>query len=113
MEIKWVKDSVVEKIASGRGRKANGPSLVLASLVKELEKNPNKWAEFPMKLASASSTREWKKKYKNLEVRTTGGNALGKDAPGKKNWTVYVRVTKAVTTKRAYNKTGKYSKAAK
>lgn len=113
MEIKWVKDSVVEKIASGRGRKVNGPSLVLASIITELEKNPNRWAELPIKVPSASSTREWKKKYKNLEVRTTGGNSLAKDAPGKKNWTVYVRVTKSVTSKRAYNKTGKYSKAAK
>ena len=110
MEIKWVKDSVVDRIKAGK--KANsGASALFKDMLVELRKRPNSWAEFPVKLAHATTARQWLEKHKNVEIKVTGGNGLPKADPNKKDWTVYVRVVSASDKpKRAYNKTGKYSK---
>jgi hypothetical protein len=85
MKIKFVEDTVV---AQGRGRKAQHD---FAAFIEELYKFPNQWAEFPEKVSFASSAYRISEQFKDIEVVCQGGNALAKDNPNKKLWTVYLR----------------------
>jgi hypothetical protein len=85
MKIKFVEDTVVSQ---GRGRKAKHD---FAGFIEELYKFPNQWAEFPEKVSFASLGYRVAEQFKDIEVVCQGGNALAKNNPDKKLWTVYIR----------------------
>lgn len=86
MKLKFVSDEEIEAIRPGMYSKINW-----ASFIEELYKHPNQWAEFPEKINNAASAYNVKEKYKEIEVKITGGNALPLDHPDKRQWTVYLR----------------------
>ena len=88
MQLKFVEDSIVEELTS-RGRRHD--RLPWAQFIEELYKHPNRWAEFPHKINATASAYANINKFKNIEVRVTGGNNLGKNHPDKKQWTVFLR----------------------
>lgn len=88
MELKFVEDSIVQELTS-RGRR--GHNLPWAEFIEELYKHPNRWAEFPHKVNASASAYVNIERFKNIEVRLTGGNNLRKTHPDKKQWTVFLR----------------------
>ena len=88
MEIKFVEDDIVEML-TGRGRR--GQNLPWSEFIEELYKHPDRWAEFPHKVNSSATAYVHIEKFKNIEVRLTGGNNLAKTHPDKKQWTVFMK----------------------
>lgn len=88
MNIKWVDDEVINNIKRG-----NKESLIpqFEKFLAELKKNPNRWAEYPEKIASQPWVVKMGKRYAGLETKVTGGNSLRLDDPNKKLWTAYFR----------------------
>jgi hypothetical protein len=85
MEIKFVTE---EEIAQKRGRKEKYP---WAEFVEELYKYPNRWAEFPMRISNSASAYRVPQRFKDIEMRVSGGNNLANDHPDKLEWTVYLK----------------------
>jgi hypothetical protein len=88
MEIKFVEDNIVEMLTA-RGRR--GQNLPWSEFIEELYKHPDRWAEFPYKVNASATAYVHIEKFKNIEVRLTGGNNLAKMHPDKKQWTVFMR----------------------
>lgn len=88
MELKFVKDSEISKIATGRKARYEW-----AEVIEELYKHPNKWAEVPFQVVNASSAYTVNKRFTDIEVMCTGGNALPEGHPEGRLWTVYLRYT--------------------
>lgn len=88
MQLKFVSDEIVEQL---NHRKSGNRRHNWSEFVEELYKHPNKWAEFPDKVNSSAIAYSQSEKYKDVEVRVTGGNNLSKDHPDKRQWTVYMR----------------------
>jgi hypothetical protein len=86
MEMKWVDDSVVDKIKVGRAAKHD-----VASFIEQLYANPNKWAQYPHQISSHDWGYKIPKRFANIEVKQTGGNNLSVSHADKKDWTVYMR----------------------
>lgn len=85
MELKFVADEIVN---------ANrGPNRVYewTEFIEELYKHPNKWAEFPVKIANSVTAYRVQETYKDVIVKVADGNNLKKSHPNKKYWTVYLR----------------------
>ena len=92
MKLKFVEDAIVLK---GRGRPAKHD---FATFVEELYKFPNQWAEFPEKVNFASAGYRVGEQFKDIEVVCQGGNALAKNHPNKKLWTVYLKYVPSETS---------------
>ena len=84
--MKWVDDSVIDKIKVGRAGKYD-----VADFIEQLYANPNKWAEYPQKVGSHDWGYKIPNRFANIEVKQTGGNNLSASHPDKKAWTVYMR----------------------
>ena len=82
MKLKFVD---IDKIEDLRGRRSHHD---FAGFVEELYKYPDQWAEFPDKIVS-SVTAYRLRRFKDIDIRVSGGNHLPKDHPDKKTWTVY------------------------
>lgn len=91
MKLKFVDDSVVRQ--QTRGRK---PAYDWQAFMEELYKYPNKWAEFPEKIAHSQTAYRLPQIFKDIEVRISGGNNLTMSDPAKQNWTVYIRYVPSV-----------------
>ena len=86
MKIKFVDDAVIAN--ASRGRKSSYP---WAEFIEELYKHPNKWAEFPIQIGTATTAYRIEEQYANIKVLCTGGNQLSNSHPDKKLWTVYLK----------------------
>lgn len=89
MEVKWVSDETVNSF--NKGRSGGYLVSVFRELLVELKKNPNAWAEFPIKVNGNAWVHHMKKTHKGVQARVTGGNHLAANHPNKKLWTVYFR----------------------
>lgn len=92
MKLKFVTEEEINKLPRGRG-----PAKPYAEFIEELYKHPNRWAEFPEKISSSSSIATIRKRFKDIDVKMSGGNQLPVDHPDKKNWTLYLRYTPSET----------------
>lgn len=89
MEIEWVANEIVDDIY--KGSRKSGASKTMRLMFESLKQNPGVWAKFPIEVNSNASVDRWKRMYKGLECKVTGGNQRPIGAPDKKLWTVYVR----------------------
>ncbi len=86
IDIEWVDESEVNKIT--RGRTLNyDPTPV----IEQLYANPMQWAKLPVALNHSTQVQRIKTRFKNIEVKATGGNNLATTHPDKRRWTVFVR----------------------
>lgn len=107
MQLKFVSDEMVTELTS-RGNRTK--AIVWTEFIEELYKHPNRWAEFPHKVNASASAYAATTRFKNIEVRLSGGNNLAKTHPDKKQWTVFLRFVpeekpgKTVKTKSSLDK---------
>jgi hypothetical protein len=87
MKLKFITDNDLERL-SLQGRRL---SHNWVPFIEELYKHPNRWAEFPEKVNHSAQAYNVTQRYKDIEVKITGGNSHRIDHPDKKQWTVYVR----------------------
>ena len=95
MELKFVEDKVVQSITRGR---TGTIAPIVTAFIEELYKHPNKWAEFPIQISHTSQMYRIQKRFKDIEVRGTGGNNKATNDPDKKDWTVYMRFVPSETS---------------
>lgn len=89
MKIEFVEDSVVEQLSLDLRR---SPLVTaLTDTIEELYKNPNRWAKLAIKWPSSSQIYISVRKFKDVEVRLSGGNNLKKHDPDKRDWDIYLR----------------------
>ncbi len=84
MEIKFVDDNEVP----GSNYSQRG---LLLQFLRELQKHPNKWGEFPRKYANSSVLYQWRKAFPKYEFSAKYGEATG--AKANQRWVIYVRYT--------------------
>lgn len=84
MKLKFVNATEI----GGRGRKS---IYAFDEFIEELYKFPNQWAEFPEQIGFASQAYRLSERFADIEIVCSGGNALAKTHPNKKNWTVYIK----------------------
>jgi hypothetical protein len=96
MEIKFVTDETIAELTN-RGRRGN--NLPWAEFIEELYKHPNRWAEFPYKVNTSASAYAPASKFKDIEIRVSGGNNLRKNHKDKKQWTVFLRFVPEIPAK--------------
>lgn len=86
MELKFVTEE--EVAGERRGRKTKYP---WAEFIEELYKHPNRWAEFPQTISNSASAYRLTERYKDIKVKTTGGNNLAPEHPDKLEWRVFIK----------------------
>lgn len=86
MKLTFVSEEDTRLVPNGRPNK-----YPWAEFFEELYKYPNQWAEFPVKVANSASAKMQTMKFKNIEVRVSGGNNLALEHPDKEHWTAFFR----------------------
>lgn len=87
MKLKFITDNDLERMTL----RSRDTSVNWVPFIEELYKHPNRWAEFPEKVNHSAQAYKVTQRYKDIEVKITGGNSLRVDHPDKKQWTVFVR----------------------
>lgn len=84
--IEWVDDEEVNKITRGRNIHYDA-----TPIIEQLYANPMRWAKLPVQFKHSTQVIRLKRQFKNIEVKSTGGNNLATTHPDKRLWTVFVR----------------------
>lgn len=95
MKIKFLSDAEVEELTKDR-RGQHRNMYNWSAIIEELYKHPNRWAEMDFKVPSATTRRFLLERFKDIEVRMSGGNNLASSHPDKKLWSVYIKYVPAV-----------------